>query len=305
MEGENSAAHKLGSRSLRGEALGAPDTHPLQEEQDMRRYQMWLAAGVLALGPGLTLAGPLSFLKPAPKPAKVAKPAQNLVVRGQNPNDAKAMDVAKAIRRARVGGKVQVAYQNGTAVLMGPVSTPQEAQMVLRAADTVEGVERIENRLEVAAAQQPAPAQMNDRRRAALQHAGFQPEAVGESVPGPMDTAGPGPAPAPAPAPAYAGPAPMAYAPTPTGLPSHHVYDQPNMPNYAWPSYAAYPNSAAVNYPQQYSASAWPYIGPFYPYPQVPLGWRRVELEWDDGYWQLNFRPRTNRWWWFLDYKNW
>jgi hypothetical protein len=83
------------------------------------------------------------------------------------------------------------------------------------------------------------------------------------------------------------------------------VYDQPNVPGYAWPSYAAYPNSAAVNYPQQYSASAWPYIGPFYPYPQVPLGWRKVELEWDDGYWQLNFRPRTARWWWFLDYKNW
>ncbi len=47
-------------------------------------------------------------------------------------------------------------------------------------------------------------------------------------------------------------------------------YDQPNMPNYAWPSYAAYPNYAAVTYPKQYSASAWPYIGPFYPYPQVP-----------------------------------
>lgn len=66
-------------------------------------------------------------------------------------------------------------------------------------------------------------------------------------------------------------------------------YDQPYMPNYAWPSYAAYPNAAAVTYPKQYSASAWPYIGPFYPYPQVPLGWRRVSLEWDDGLWYLDF----------------
>jgi osmotically-inducible protein OsmY len=70
------------------------------------------------------------------------------------------------------------------------------------------------------------------------------------------------------------------------GVPRH---DSPYMPGYAWPSYAAYPNYAAVTYPKQYSASAWPYIGPFHPYPQVPLGWRRVSLEWDDGLWYLDF----------------
>jgi hypothetical protein len=67
-------------------------------------------------------------------------------------------------------------------------------------------------------------------------------------------------------------------------------YDQPCMPNYAWPSYAAYPNYAAVTYPRQYSPTAWPYIGPFYPYPQVPLGWRKVTLEWKDGWWFLDFK---------------
>ncbi len=65
--------------------------------------------------------------------------------------------------------------------------------------------------------------------------------------------------------------------------------EQPNMPGYAWPSYAAYPNYGAVTYPRQYSPTAWPYIGPFYPYPQVPLGWRKVALEWDDGWWWLDF----------------
>ena len=35
-----------------------------------------------------------------------------------------------------------------------------------------------------------------------------------------------------------------------------------------------------------------PNIGPFYPYPQVPLGWRRVSLEWDDGWWWLDFDER-------------
>lgn len=69
--------------------------------------------------------------------------------------------------------------------------------------------------------------------------------------------------------------------------------DGPNMPNYAWPSYASYPNYAALQYPTQYSPTAFPYIGPFYPYPQVPLGWRRVSLEWDDGWWFLDFDDRA------------
>ena len=83
------------------------------------------------------------------------------------------------------------------------------------------------------------------------------------------------------------------------------MYGSPNLPNYAWPSYAQYPNSAAVSYPTQYSASAWPYIGPYYPYPQVPLGWRKAQLEWDDGHWQLSFDQKTDRWWWFMQPKNW
>ena len=74
-------------------------------------------------------------------------------------------------------------------------------------------------------------------------------------------------------------------------------YDQPCMPNYAWPSYAAYPNYASVTYPKQYSPTAWPYIGPFYPYPQVPLGWRKVTLEWDSGWWYLDFKDQPASCW--------
>jgi osmotically-inducible protein OsmY len=85
-------------------------------------------------------------------------------------------------------------------------------------------------------------------------------------------------------------PVPMNMGPSyGAGIPRH---DQPQMPGYAWPSYSAYPNYAAVTYPKQYSASAWPYIGPFYPYPQVPLGWRKVALEWDDGLWYLDFTSK-------------
>ncbi len=93
-----------------------------------------------------------------------------------------------------------------------------------------------------------------------------------------------GPMPMYSPANSYAGVAPARY-------------DQPCLPNYAWPSYAAYPNYACVTYPRQYSPTAWPYIGPFYPYPQVPLGWRKVTLEWDDGWWFLDFKDQPSSCW--------
>ncbi|MFP6665844.1 MAG: BON domain-containing protein, partial [Pirellulales bacterium] len=85
-----------------------------------------------------------------------------------------------------------------------------------------------------------------------------------------------------APAPAYIAGAGGGIAPA--------TFDQPNLPGHAWPSYASYPNYGGLTYPKQYSPTAWPYIGPFYPYPQVPLGWRKVTLEWDDGWWMLDFK---------------
>jgi hypothetical protein len=90
------------------------------------------------------------------------------------------------------------------------------------------------------------------------------------------------------PGPGAPGMQPAGYSPT--GMAQPVVHDNAQMPGYAWPSYASYPNYAAVSYPQQYSPTAWPYIGPFYPYPQVPLGWRKVTLEWDDGWWFLDFK---------------
>jgi len=84
----------------------------------------------------------------------------------------------------------------------------------------------------------------------------------------------------------------------PTPLPSRGYvavpvrYDQPYQPGYAWPNYASHPNYAAVTYPRHYSPSAWPYVGPYYPYPQTPLGWRHVTLVWDDGWWGLNFKAK-------------
>jgi hypothetical protein len=92
--------------------------------------------------------------------------------------------------------------------------------------------------------------------------------------------------------PGVGGGAPMGYVPQGGGAGPNT--DNPNMPGYAWPSYASYPNYAALSYPKQYSPTAWPYIGPFYPYPQVPLAWRKVSLEWDDGWWFLDFSAHNS-----------
>jgi hypothetical protein len=124
------------------------------------------------------------------------------------------------------------------------------------------------------------------------------PVADGQMVPGTMQYSdGYAPGAAGDAGPVMSGPGmaggPAAMGGTGVGMPPVPMRgDGPNMPNYAWPSYAAYPNYAAVQYPTQYSPTAWPYIGPFYPYPQVPLGWRRVSLEWDDGWWWLDFDER-------------
>jgi hypothetical protein len=81
----------------------------------------------------------------------------------------------------------------------------------------------------------------------------------------------------------------------PAGMPGASQAAQPGQPNYAWPSYAPYPNFSAVGYPTAYPWQAWPNIGPFSPYPEVPLDWRAVTLRWDDGIWWLDFKKHYTR----------
>ena len=93
----------------------------------------------------------------------------------------------------------------------------------------------------------------------------------------------------------YGQPAQAAYHPEAYGPqgPLPGQYNQPYLPDYAWPTYANYPNYSQVSYPRQYSPKAWPYIGPFYPYPQTPIGWRKVTLEHSNGWWWLDFDDGT------------
>ena len=89
----------------------------------------------------------------------------------------------------------------------------------------------------------------------------------------------------------------MYQAPTPA------PYDltPPALPSYSWPTYAPYNNFSRVAYPEEYPHNAFPFIGPFYPFPKVPLGWRAIKLEWEDGSWFYG-RTATHRDWWRIRY---
>ena len=182
------------------------------------------------------------------------------------------------------GFQVDMKVQDGTVWFSGYVANSQQEETIFNVAQSAQGLGLVQivDNIEVQGAAAPAPVAMPAPVPMAPQvaQATYQPR---ESVPAPIAAA-----PQAMPMAAPQAPVPMNAAPA-GGAP---MMDQPNMPGHAWPAYAAYPNYAGVTYPGQYSASAWPYIGPFYPYPQVPLGWRKVQLEWNDGWWYLDFKTR-------------
>lgn len=203
--------------------------------------------------------------------------------------------------------RVGVKYEDGVAWLMGTVTSSQQKQIAERLARQTRGVQHVVSKLEVeggATADQQVQNASQELPAESMPAAGNG-RATGNNMPVPYArTGGQGRGVQPANfrqaqysdggyTPASMAPAPMGPRPAMAGG-AAVSYDNPQMPGYAWPSYAASPNYAALTYPKQYSASAWPYIGPFYPYPQVPLGWRKVSLEWDDGWWFLDFSDGKN-----------
>ena len=79
------------------------------------------------------------------------------------------------------------------------------------------------------------------------------------------------------------------------------AYGPPKMPPYAWPTYAPYNNFSRVAYPTEYGYNAFPFIGPAYPFPKIPPGWRSVHLTWRDGFWWYG-RNSTGYDWWSVRY---
>ncbi len=214
------------------------------------------------------------------------------------------------------GFNVDMRVDRGTVWFKGHVADSEQEMLILRTAQqaghlgVVQVVDDIETKQAAASVMEQAPFRTADYQQAPMQQDVYQQTSRQEYIPAsqPMgnsnravsggqplafaNSGGPG-GPAggagQAQMPAYTGgPAPMPASYGSAAMPA----EVPNLPGYAWPGYASHPNYGAVTYPKQYSPSAWPYIGPFYPYPQVPLGWRKVTLEWDDGWWMLDFNDK-------------
>jgi hypothetical protein len=199
-------------------------------------------------------------------------------------NQMTADAVAGALRSSRTlsGHRIEIMAKDGVVTLSGTLATPAQKSEALGRAGRVAGVSGVVDQLQV--------------RDRSVRPAQFQPQlALGHHRGGydggaPIYDAGMA-------APGATGPA-MTGGPVPegpAGMPGAGQGAMPGSPNYAWPSYAPYPNFSAVGYPTAYPWQAWPNIGPPYPYPEVPLDWRAVTLRWDDGIWWLDFKRNYTR----------
>jgi hypothetical protein len=188
----------------------------------------------------------------------------------------------KGLERCRI----EIQAQGGFVTLTGMLAHPSQKADVLARAQRVGGVRGVIDQLQVQD-RSILPAQYEPNAALGGNYGGY---AGGDAiVPGSGAPVG-GPV-AGAPIVSDGGPVPEG----PAGMMGATQAAMPGYPNYAWPSYAPYPNFSAVGYPTVYPWQAWPNIGPFYPYPEVPLDWRAVTLRWDDGIWWLDFKKNYTR----------
>jgi hypothetical protein len=225
-------------------------------------FSLAVAAGITGQA---TAANP-----PAPLPAPVAK---------VNPNQTLADDVAYKLRSTgnAAGADIGISAQEGIVTLSGTAKDAAQKAKLVADVKAVTGVVVV-----------------RDEIRA------LTPGVVQVQGPGlaPLAPLGPTGAPFGANPPAGGGINPIV-EPAPLGIPGQAAPDlqAPNLPPYAWPTYAPYNNLSRVAYPEAYPYNAFPFIGPFYPFPKVPLGWRKVTLEWDDGHWYLGRKSTPQDYW--------
>lgn len=228
----------------------------------------------LAAAAGFWLPGVVTAQQPATVPA----------------NQSLADNVAARLRSANVttGADLAIVAQDGTVTLTGTVRDAAQKERIIREVRGMSGVTLVRDGIRTGGIVQ------------------VQADAGQFPVP-PVPGAGPIPAPPggiPMPIPPVGGPvmpggpAPIV-EPAPLGIPGQFSPDMqaPNLPPYAWPTYAPYNNLSRVAYPGSYPYNAFPFIGPYYPFPKVPLGWRKVTLEWEDGYWYIGRNSAPHDYW--------
>jgi hypothetical protein len=196
------------------------------------------------------------------------------------PNPALEHGIAQALRDS---GKlfryrVNVIANGGVVDLLGEVADENQRQIVLTIARSANGVTLVRDFMQIS----------------------VDPAVMATQVLQPLPTPQPLPMPQPLPGgglPRIDGqlpePAPI-FQPMPGPNPT---IQPPPLPPYAWPTYAPYNNYSRVAYPNSYPYEQWPFIGPMYPFPRVPLGWRSVSLTWEDGHWWYHRNPTGHDWW--------
>ena len=241
-----------------------------------------------------TLLGRLSGRSRQPAPAQRSQPTIQQVKAVTPPTARTNQQVAERIGGALeqvglAGQPISISFQKGVVTLGGGVNSEAQRNAAGQAAGQVPGVTMVNNQLKVAQAA-PQMAFAPQQRSPQMKPVSYGQQFASAGYPQQAPPIPPGPGMGQA-----APPMPQTQA-SPVSMGGAGLFSHPQLPSHAWPAYAQYPNSAAVTYPTQYSASAFPYIGPFYPYPQVPLGWREAKLQWDDGFWNLNFNKTDSVW---------
>jgi hypothetical protein len=232
------------------------------------RYTLAAAAGLFSV---------LSALGQEPARLELDQSQANHTRIELSPNQKLADTIADRLRQNGVlrNFDIQVAVKDGVAELSGRVADLPQRDEAVRIAQGV--VDQVRDRLQLPGTVIPVQA---------------PPPAAGlEQMPLPRNVA---PPPAGAP---YPEPAPVYQAP----MPGPYDLNPPRLPPYAWPTYAPYNNYSRVAYPEAYPYEAFPFIGPVYPFPKVPLGWRSVKLQWEDGHWWFS-KTATSCDWWHLRY---
>lgn len=235
-----------------------------------------------------------------PEPGRLGVSAAATVSSNQHLADAVARQLRDSGRLQ--GYQLDIVVREGVVELVGQVASSEQHALALSLAAEVPGVARLVDHVAI----QPL---------AALQRVQgiFQPNIIPGPTPrkdGKPEAANPATPPGPdVPVPPNAsdGAAPDANAggiqeptplfqATPPG-PVPNAYYPPRMPPYAWPTYAPYNNFSRVGAPNLYPHNAFPFIGPMYPFPKVPLGWRSVNLTWQDGFWWYGRTSNGHDWW--------
>jgi hypothetical protein len=240
----------------------------------------------------------------------VAAPAASAPTTNQQIADAIALQLRQSGRLH--GYHIDVSFAGGTAELTGQVADQGQREEALRLAQAVPGVEQVRGQLVLAGQA------MVKQTQAVVEQPGPPLPPGPVQPPGPPLPPGPpqpvGPPQPPLPPglmpgkdglPPLAGGGPAPGEPTPifhAGPPqAGPVPSLPPLPPYAWPTYAPYNNYSRVAMPLIYPYQSWPFIGPCYPFPKIPLGWRSVKLTWEDGHWWYA-RVATGHDWWRLRY---